>query len=91
MYLGFGPNRLVCSVLQEMRDQLDALDGRNWGHYKSFTKLMIEEAQTLVNRMESGLEDWSDLKDMIAKKSELKKEIKLLRAERDLLKGEEND
>lgn len=91
MYFGFGPNRLVCSVLEEMRSQLNALNKTNWEHYKSFTGLMIEEVQTLVNRMESGLEDWSDIQDMQQDKAKLKKRIKQLRAEKEELKGEKDE
>jgi hypothetical protein len=42
---------------------------------------LIEEAQTLVNRMECGLEDWTDLKDMTKKLSQIKKELKTKKEE----------
>lgn len=82
----YGPNRYVCSVLQEMRDQLDIVDHHNLVRYVSHTKLMIEEVQTLVNRMEAALGDCNDLKDLIKERRELKIEVKKLRNKRDELK-----
>jgi hypothetical protein len=75
------PNRVVCSVLEEMRDQLKILrqgrDSENLyyivGRYLPSMEMLVEEAQTLVNRMEAGLEDWSDLRKL---REEIKKEQK---------------
>lgn len=76
MRFSIGPNRYVCSVLDEMR----ALDKTK--NYSCLLSL-IEEVQTLVNRMEAGLADVKDLKylkEQIQESkdelSELKKEIK---------------
>ena len=84
------PNRLVCTVLAEMRDTTKTLNHFTLFRYKKFLPLLIEEAQTMVNRMEAGLEDLSDLKDMRSKKKKLRKEIKKLKEERDALKGDED-
>jgi len=73
------PNRLVCSVLDEMRDRLKTLNHFTLYRYKKYVPILIEEAQQLVNNMESGLSDLSDLKEMRDKRRELKKEIKELR------------
>lgn len=78
-YRSFGPNRYVCSVLEEMRDQLKLLDHDNLERYKSHTKMMIEEVQTLVNRMESALQDWDDLENLTKEKRQLKIKVKKLR------------
>lgn len=72
----YGPNRYVCTVLDEMRKQLAALKWGNVSRYKAITALMIEEAQTMVNRMEAGLEDVGDLERL---KEECRKEKKKLR------------
>lgn len=78
-YRSFGPNRYVCSVLEEMRTQLRKLDRENIERYKSHTRMMIEEVQTLVNRMESALQDWDDLENLTKEKRELKLKVKKLR------------
>jgi len=78
MSRSYGPNRYVCSVLEEMRDQLKLLDSVNITQYRSITSMMIEEVQTLVNRMESGLYDIQDLRDLTKEKKELKLEVKKL-------------
>lgn len=70
------PNRVVCSVLDEMRKQLQVLDANNLDRYKSSMGMLIEEAQTMVNRMEAALEDWDDVRRVHEKLKELKKEIK---------------
>ena len=51
------PNRLVCRVLYEMRD---CSKTRNF----SYLDGLIEEAQVLVNRMESKLMDQKDLDEL---------------------------
>jgi len=48
------PNRFVCDVLKEMRK---CNETRNF----SYLPGLIEEAQTMVNRMEARLEDYADL------------------------------
>jgi hypothetical protein len=63
--------------------------------YKKMQGTLIEEAQTLVNRMECGLEDWGDLKDMTKKLSKIKKELKAKRDElttiKELIKEKKGD
>ena len=70
----FGPNRVVCEVLTEMRASLRTLNIFTLYRYKRLQESLIEEAQTMVNRMEAGLSDVSDLK-------ELKEECKRLTKE----------
>jgi len=77
-----GPNRLVCSVLEEMRIHLETLCPETVDRFKAFHKMYIEEAQTLVNRMESALEDWSDIRRARDTIKSLKKEIKALEKKR---------
>tara|TARA_B100000029_G_scaffold266917_1_gene262766 strand:+ start:232 stop:471 length:240 start_codon:yes stop_codon:yes gene_type:complete len=68
--MSYGLNRYVCDVLAEMRT---CMETRNFAILPS----LIEETQTMVNRMEMALGDMKDLralKDEIStKKEELKK------------------
>ena len=62
----YGLNRYVCEVLEEMRTCTKTL---NFALIPS----LIEEVQTMVNRMEMALHDMKDLqllKDNIVKKKE---------------------
>ena len=73
------PNRYICSVLDEMRKCYET---------RNFAPLLglIEEAQSLANRMESALSDKSDVKDWTEKRRELKAEIKKLMVKVERLK-----
>ena len=66
----YGLNRYVCDVLTEMRT---CMETRNFAILPS----LIEETQTMVNRMEMALADMKDLeslkKQIVEKKEELKK------------------
>ena len=62
----YGLNRYVCEVLEEMRTCTKTL---NFALMPS----LIEEVQTMVNRMEMALHDMKDLqhlKDVIVEKKE---------------------
>lgn len=74
----YGPNRYICSVLDEMRD---CYKSRNF----SYIKGLIEEAQTLANRMEAALGDKSDVKRMLKQRDKLKKEIRELEEQQENL------
>jgi hypothetical protein len=63
------PNRLICSVLEEMRK---AYETRNF----SYLPGLIEEAQSLANRMESKLWDQHDFTRTQEEHKRLKEEIK---------------
>ena len=66
------PNRLVCNVLEEMR---------NCSKTKNYSYLdgLIEEVQVLVNRMESKLMDQKDLDELNEEIREGKVELKRLK------------
>lgn len=68
------PNRFVCDVLGEIRVA-----------YKNRSYVLIpglvEEAQTMVNRMEATLHDKSDVKWEISRLRKLKQERKALEDE----------
>ena len=76
------PNRTLCAVLDEMRK---AYETRNF----SYLLGLIEEAQSMGNKMEAKL--W-DQKDFLALKEEvapLKAEVEKLKKERRALKSDE--
>ena len=70
------PNRVVCTVLNEMRER------HNSRHYGDLLGL-IEEVQTMVNRMEARIYDISDYEGWQENYEILKADIKKLRKERD--------
>jgi predicted RNase H-like nuclease (RuvC/YqgF family) len=75
------PNRTLCSVLEEMRK---AYETRNFSHLLG----LIEEAQSLANRMESALWDQKDYTALQKKLSRLNKEVKELEEKRNFLSPE---
>lgn len=82
------PNRLVCSVLDEMKNSVRHLCPQRIDHHKKYLNSCIEEIQTYVNRMEGGLEDLRDIREAHEEKRRLARELKALQAEIDELKGE---
>ena len=67
----YGLNRFVCTVLEEMRQCTKTLNF-------SIMPSLIEEAQVLVNRMESKLLDVKDLESLHQKIKEKKETLKSL-------------
>lgn len=88
-YFYTGPNRYLCSVLEEMRNQLKLLDNKNIDVYRSITAMQIEEVQSLGNRMEAALDDISDMDDLTEKYRQLKADIRRLKREKTKLNTEE--
>ena len=76
-----GPNRYICSVLDEMRKMHET---RNYSMLLS----LIEECQTLANRMEAGLEDARDVRNAHEDLKKLDKEIAKLREKKKKLEEE---
>ena len=70
----FWVNRTICDVLEEMRKCYDS---------RNFASLMglIEEAQSMANRMESGLNDKNDIKEINEEWHKAKEKLKKLRKE----------
>lgn len=77
-FFGFYPNRTVCSVLDEMR-------AMHKTHNYAGLLGLIEEVQTMVNRMEAALHDKGDIRDAHKHIKELKKEIKELETKKEKL------
>ena len=68
------PNRLLCAVLDEMRDCVKTLNF-------SYLSGLIEEAQTLANRMEAHLYEIKDFNRLHKDIEALKKKKKKLKEE----------
>lgn len=66
-----GVNRTVCEVLEEIR---------SCDKTKNYSPLLglVEEVQSLVNRMEASLRDVNDLEHLADEKRKLKKKLKKL-------------
>lgn len=62
------PNRHLCTVLDEMRAMYKT---------RNFASLLglIEEAQSMGNRMEAALEDQRDIKNMDRRRKKLKTQL----------------
>ena len=71
------PNRLLCAVLDEMRDCVNTLNF-------SYLSGLIEEAQSLASRMESKLYDMKDYDRLLDDIRDLKKKKKNLEMEVDV-------
>ena len=74
------PNRTLCDVLKEMRKIHET---RNF----SYLLGLIEEAQTMGNRMEAVLNDIHDIDYLRKTRKRLEKEIKRLEAKKEELEG----
>ena len=74
-------NRTICDVFKEMRT---CLKTNNF----SYLAGLIEEAQTMANRMEESLYDQHDLRYAKKEYKKLKKEIEKLESKRDGLDDE---
>lgn len=68
------PNRTLCDVLEEMRATYNT---RNF----SYLLGLIEEAQTMGERMEAAIEDRRDAKQLREEISDLNREIEELQSE----------
>ena len=68
-YYSTGPSRYICSVLEEIRK---CHETRNY----SYLPGLVEEAQVLANRMESGLYDKDTHAGLLQRIAKLKQELK---------------
>jgi len=68
-----------------MRKQLKILDEDSLPRFKSVHAMMIEEVQTMVNRMEASLEDQRDVRKLTDKRSKLRREVRELKREKEEL------
>jgi len=72
------PVRTICQVLEEMRASLNTLDKYSFRQNKSILLSLVEEIQTLGNRMEAGLEYGRDLDKLHKERKKLQKEVESL-------------
>ena len=77
------PNRTVCSVLNEMRK---CCKTSNF----SYLLGLIEEVQSMANRMEAALWDQNEIKDLRKEIKKLDKRKKILEDEVDALEQRSN-
>jgi hypothetical protein len=84
MYLSNYPNRTLCSVLDEMRK---CYETRNFAPIAG----LIEEAQSMGNRMESALQDKKDIREYTEERSKLMRELKELQEKKKDLGGKESE
>lgn len=75
------PNRTICDVLEEMR-KCDKT--RNYAAVAG----LVEEIQSMGNRMEAALEDKKNVETWTEKRAKLKCEINDLMQKRDKLRNE---
>ena len=94
-------NRFVCTVLEEERAALDRLNWFTLPVVKRHLAALIEEIQTMVNRMEAALYDKNDyehvrelckkteakLEDLTEQKKKVANEKKGLKLQKKVLKG----
>lgn len=94
-------NRYVCTVLEEFRGSLGRLNWFTLPVVKRHLQALVEEIQTMVNRMEAGLYDKMDyekvrelskkteakLEELTEEKKNLAKEMEVLELQTKALKG----
>ena len=78
------PNRTMCEALGEMRD---CFKSRNFAYLLG----LIEEVQSMANRMEAGLSDKNDLEEMKNDRKRMNAELKTLQREIDKLREERDN
>ena len=78
-YFSTFPNRTLCNVLDEMRK---CHETRNYSPMLG----LIEEAQSMGNRMEAGLYDKNDVESARKQLKDLAKEIDTLQEKKDASK-----
>ena len=67
-------NRTLCDVLEEMRKTVKTLNF-------SYLLSLIEEVQSMGNRMEAGLYDKNDYEQLLEDREELNNEVKEIKKE----------
>jgi len=85
------PNRTMCDVLAEMRKILNLLNASRCDSQKVILLSMVEEIQVYGNRMEAGLSDQSDARDLHDKRKELKNTVNKLEDQVKDLEQQVND
>lgn len=74
-------NRTMCDVLKEMRDLNDKLTPMVVDQHKKTFAYLIEEVQSMGNRMESALTEKGELEEIHEEWRQQTKKMKKLKAE----------
>ena len=74
-------NRTMCDVLKEMRDLNDKLTSATVNQHKKTFAYLIEEVQSMGNRMEAALTEKGELEDIHEEWRQETKKMKKLKAE----------
>ena len=77
----FWINRTMCEVLKEMRELNDKLSPMTVEQHKATMAYLIEEVQSMGNRMEAGLNDVGDLESVRDEYSKERKKYDKLKKE----------
>jgi len=75
----YGHNRYMCDVLEELRKQIKPLT--LYSSQYNIIHSLIEECQTMGNRMEASLSDLNDLQSLHDEIKERKARLKEIKAE----------
>lgn len=78
----------MCDVLSEMRTTLNTLNIFTIYRYRRLMATMIEEVQTMGNRMEAALADNADIRRHLKNRKTLKKEVEALEERKSKLEAE---
>ena len=80
-------NRYVCYVIDEIRDFLKYSNLFTYKYCNARIRALLEEVQSLANKMEASLSDKHDYERIRVKVKKAKEELKLLEAKIEVLKG----
>lgn len=75
------PHRTICDAIEDCRRQNNNLDEYNYYRVQSNLKVLLEEIQSLANRMEAGLYYTQDLDKLHAKRKTLRLQVKELKSQ----------
>ena len=96
MYLGHGPNRYICTVIDEIKAILKPFNNiPRFNPCRLLSKdreiyigSLLEEIRSMAQRMESSLDDVNDVREYTKYRSDLLKECRKLKEEKDKLMDE---
>lgn len=77
----FWINRTMCDVLEEMRKLNDKLNSGVVSQHKKTMAYLIEEVQSMGNRMEASIQNKGDIESIDEEIREKRKELKKLKQE----------
>lgn len=75
-------NRTACQALKEMRALLKTVDDSTLDRFKCTMSYLVEELQSMYERMESALYDKKDIEYYRKELKELKREVEKLKEQK---------